>query len=83
MKWMLTFIFAFILLGCSNSPNYYRPAPDTCDGAPGCAVSAVIGGVIHTKPAPKKCSEMIGGKKDKCNAQVDAIKDSIKKVQGN
>ena len=83
MKWISAFLFSLFLLGCSNSPGYYRSPPDTCDGAPGCAVSAVIEGIIYSEPAPKKCSEMSGKQKEKCNAQVDAVKRSIKKAQEN
>jgi hypothetical protein len=53
MKWILAFIFSFLLLGCSNSPGYYRTAPDTCDGAPGCAVWAIFLGII-LRTIPKK-----------------------------
>ncbi len=80
MKWILAFIFSFLLLGCSNSPGYYRTAPDTCDGAPGCAIFL---GIIHSEPSPKKCSEMVGEQKEKCNNQVDSVKNSIKKVQSD
>jgi hypothetical protein len=83
MKWISAVLFSLLLLGCSNSPGYYRSPPDTCDGAPGCAVSAVIDGIIYSEPPPKKCSEMRDEQKEKCNAQVDAIKRSIKKAQEN
>ena len=82
MKWILVVFFSLSMLGCSNTPGYYRSPPDTCDGAPGCAASAIFDGVIHTKPAPKKCSEMSGTQKEKCDAQVEALKNSIKKAQG-
>ncbi len=80
MKRILTSLFILSLFGCSNSPNYHRSPPDTCDGAPGCAVSAIIEGIIYSEPAPKKCSEMSGSQRDKCNAQIDAINKSIKKA---
>jgi hypothetical protein len=80
MKLILTSLFILSLFGCSNSPNYYRSPPDTCNGAPGCAVSAIIEGIIYSEPGPKKCSEMSGNQRDKCNAQVDAINKSIKKA---
>ncbi|OUR79818.1 hypothetical protein A9Q75_11460 [Colwellia psychrerythraea] len=83
LKWICSFLFSLSLFGCSNSPNYYRPPPDTCDGAPGCAVSAIIDGIIYTEPAPTKCSEMSGEQRKRCNAQVDAVKRSIKKAQEN
>ena len=81
MKRVLASLFILSVSGCSNSPDYHRSAPDTCDGAPGCAVSAIIDGIIYSEPAPKKCSEMMGHQREKCNAQVDAIKKSIKKAQ--
>ena len=37
------------LSACSYPYGYHDPAPDTCDGAPGCAVSAIYSGVIKTK----------------------------------
>ena len=83
LKLICTFVFCLSLFGCSNLPNYHRPPPDTCDGAPGCAVSAIIDGIIYTEPAPKKCSEMKNEQREKCNAQVEAIKQSIKKAQEN
>lgn len=83
MKWLSAFIVSFSLLGCSNSPGYYRSPPDTCGGAPGCAASAVIDGVIYAEPAAKKCSEMTGEQREKCVAQVAAINSAIKKAQGN
>ena len=82
MKWRLTFIFTLLLFGCSHSPGYYRSPPDICDGAAGCAASAIIDGIIHSKPAPKKCSEMNGKQREKYNAQVDAVSESIKRAQG-
>lgn len=81
MKCIATFLFSLLLLGCSSSPGYYRSPPDTCDGALGCAVSAVVEGVIYSKPAPAKCAEMRGEQKQKCIAQVEAVKRSIKKAQ--
>jgi hypothetical protein len=83
MKWMSVFLISLLSLGCSNSPGYYNSPPNTCDGAPGCAVSAIIDGIIHSESPPKKCSEMSGRQKEKCNAQVDAVKRSIKKAQRN
>jgi hypothetical protein len=70
------------LFWCSHSPSFYRSPPDTCDGVPGCAASAIIEGIIHSKPVPKNCSEMSGEQREKCNAQVDAISKSMKKAQG-
>lgn len=83
LKWICTFLFCLSQFSCSNSPNYHRSPPDTCDGAPGCAVSAIIDGIIHSEPAPKNCSEMSGEQRKKCNAQVEAVKRSIKKAQEN
>ena len=83
MKWISAFLFSLLLLGCSNSPGYYRSPPDTCDGAPGCAVWAILTGILHSEPSPKKCSEISGEQKEKCNNQVDSVKNSIKKVQSD
>ena len=83
MKWILVLLLSILSLGCSHSPGYYRSPPDTCNGAPGCAVPAIIDGLLHSEPAAKKCSEMRGDQRAKCNAQVDAIKRSIKQSQKN
>ncbi|WP_299010796.1 hypothetical protein [uncultured Shewanella sp.] len=83
MKWIFAVLLSFSLFGCSHSSSYYRSPPDTCDGALGCVVLAVMEGIIHSKPAPKKCAEMSGEQREKCNAQVDAITKSIEKAQGN
>jgi hypothetical protein len=58
MKSISVFMLSLFLLGCSHSPGYYRSSPDTCDGAPGCAVSAIFKGIVHSEPTAKKCSEM-------------------------
>ncbi|GHE89062.1 hypothetical protein [Thalassotalea profundi] len=79
MKWLYTCALSLLFIGCSNTPNYHNPAPDTCDGAPGCAASAILSGILQTEPAPKKCSQMSGHQKEKCDAQVEAVKASIKK----
>jgi hypothetical protein len=82
MREILAFFLILVLFGCSHSPSFYRSPPDTCDGVPGCAASAIIEGIIHSKPVPKNCSEMSGEQREKCNAQVDAISKSMKKAQG-
>lgn len=83
MKWISFFIFSLLLLGCSNSPGYYRSSLDTCDGAPECAALTIFQGIVHSEPPPKKCSEMSGDRKAQCNAQVDEVKSSIKNAQKN
>lgn len=84
MKWMLAASAAFLLLGCGTkqnaNSNYYSP-PDTCDGAPGCAVSAIIEGVIKTDDASRKCADLRGENKQACDQQVSDIKESIRKAQ--
>tara|TARA_R110002012_G_scaffold226278_1_gene398407 strand:- start:288 stop:554 length:267 start_codon:yes stop_codon:yes gene_type:complete len=70
------------LSACSYPYGYHDPAPDTCDGAPGCAVSAIYSGVIKTKPkAGQKCADMSGDKKRECVAQVESIKRSIENAK--
>ncbi|WP_299802804.1 hypothetical protein [uncultured Shewanella sp.] len=83
MKWISTLIFSLLLWGCSHSPSNYYVPPDTCDGAPGCAASAIIKGIVYSEPAPRKCAEKRGTQRAECDAQVDAIKDSIKQAQRN
>jgi hypothetical protein len=81
MKWIL--VIVILMLGCSHSPGYYRSPLDTCDDAPSCVVSAIIEGIINSKPVSKKCSEMSGTKREKCNAKVDTISKLIMKAQKN
>lgn len=70
------------LSACSYPYGYHDPAPDTCDGAPGCAVSAIYSGVIKTKPKEgQKCADMSGEKKRECVAQVESIKRSIENAK--
>jgi len=71
-----------ILTACTTPYGYHDPAPDTCDGAPGCAVSAVVDGIFKTKPTKNKsCSEMTGKRKKSCDAQVAALKASIENAK--
>ena len=84
MKQTLIFIiFSTVFLSaCSTPYGYHRPAPDTCDGAPGCAVSAVVSGLLNTKPSKAtKCSDMSGERKAACDAQVSALKASIENAK--
>ncbi|GAA5142870.1 hypothetical protein [Thalassotalea piscium] len=78
-KWILIILAISFLQGCSNIPGYYRSPPKTCDGAPGCAVSAIFDGAIHTKRPSTKCADMAGKQKERCDVQVSAIKSAIKK----
>jgi hypothetical protein len=84
MKWILVASAALLLAGCGTkqnaNANYYVP-PDTCDGAPGCAVSAIFEGVLKTDEASRKCADLRGEEKQACNSQVSDIKESIRKAQ--
>ncbi|GAC05288.1 hypothetical protein P4S73_12975 [Paraglaciecola sp. Hal342] len=82
---MLVVVSALVTLSACTTPyGYHDPAPDTCDGAPGCAVSAIYSGVIKTKPKEgQKCGEMSGEQKRECFAQVDAIKRAIDNAKRN
>ncbi|WP_041713709.1 hypothetical protein [Paraglaciecola sp. T6c] len=70
------------LTACSYPYGYHAPAPDTCDGAPGCAASAIFSGVVKTKPREgQKCADMLGENKRECEAQVESIKRSIENAK--
>ncbi|QHJ10186.1 hypothetical protein FX988_00398 [Paraglaciecola mesophila] len=82
---MLIVLGAIVALSACTTPyGYHDPAPDTCDGAPGCAVYAVYKGITKTKPKQgQKCGEMSGEQKRECAAQVDAIKSAIDNAKRN
>ncbi|WP_166422885.1 hypothetical protein [Paraglaciecola sp. 20A4] len=84
MKQTLIFIIfsTLFLSACSTPYGYHSPAPDTCDGAPGCAVSAVVSGLLKTTPSKDtKCADMRGERKAACDAQVSALKASIENAK--
>jgi hypothetical protein len=84
MKRILLIGVVTLLIGCGTqqnaNSNYYSP-PDTCDGAPGCAVSAIIEGVLKTDDASRKCADLRGEQKQACDSQVSEITESIRKAQ--
>jgi hypothetical protein len=80
MKWIFVSCLFVSVSACSSKSNYYSP-PDTCDGAPGCAASAIIEGVLRTDKASQKCENMRGDSRVACDEQVKAIKDSISRAQ--
>lgn len=66
------------LSGCSSSSSYDSAA--SCGSAtPVClALAAATDAVTNTGSSSQKCSDMSGGNKKQCDAQVETVKKHIK-----
>ncbi|WP_341503942.1 hypothetical protein [Gallaecimonas sp. GXIMD4217] len=76
MKPALLLIALLALAGCSSNGRHHTV---TCKEGALCAAAAVAQGIARTEKPSGRCEDMVGERRQQCEAQLDAIRAAIEK----